>query len=354
MTGKIGAKEIWATVAITLIGRLVFMDPDTFVNKPGQSAWMMPLMALPIGLLLLLLAKKLGVYGGPVTCLERTLGTKAGRAAALCWSVWLALLMALSVGKMAMMTRYYFFPLTPVSQTAALHVLPMCLIACGGAVCVARSARLLWAVPLIAMIVLVLANIPNLQWTNLCPVFGTGPGQTAQIAGLFSATYWTVLGVWFWREETNMQSPTLRASAWALVFSALLLSAVMLCMTAAIGASAYQNTVSPLYTIASNVDLDRFLQRLGPVFYFCWVVATFVSGAVVLQIAGQTMSRALSLPDYRPAVAGLSALTLAVAVLMIQGPFMPLSYYLGITGAFVTPGLLILLWGIIKIRRLKP
>lgn len=32
MTGKIGAKEIWATVAITLIGRLVFMDPDTFVN----------------------------------------------------------------------------------------------------------------------------------------------------------------------------------------------------------------------------------------------------------------------------------------------------------------------------------
>ena len=146
MTGKIGAKEIWATVAITLIGRLVFMDPDTFVNKPGQSAWMMPLMALPIGLLLLLLAKKLGVYGGPVTCLERTLGTKAGRAAALCWSVWLALLMALSVGKMAMMTRYYFFPLTPVSQTAALYVLPMCLIACGGAVCVARSARLLWAV----------------------------------------------------------------------------------------------------------------------------------------------------------------------------------------------------------------
>ena len=85
MTGKIGAKEIWATVAITLIGRLVFMDPDTFVNKPGQSAWMMPLMALPIGLLLLLLAKKLGVYGGPVTCLERKPGARQRCAGVYGW-----------------------------------------------------------------------------------------------------------------------------------------------------------------------------------------------------------------------------------------------------------------------------
>ena len=65
MKGRIGAKEIWASVLVSLIGRLVFLDPVTFVNQPGQSAWMMPLIALPIGLFMLLLAKKLSAYGDP-------------------------------------------------------------------------------------------------------------------------------------------------------------------------------------------------------------------------------------------------------------------------------------------------
>ena len=46
MKGRIGAKEIWASVLVSLIGRLVFLDPVTFVSQPGQSAWMMPLIAL--------------------------------------------------------------------------------------------------------------------------------------------------------------------------------------------------------------------------------------------------------------------------------------------------------------------
>ncbi len=50
------------------------LDPVTFVNQPGQSAWMMPLIALPIGLFMLLLAKKLSAYGGPVACAQRVLG----------------------------------------------------------------------------------------------------------------------------------------------------------------------------------------------------------------------------------------------------------------------------------------
>ena len=108
MKGRIGAKEIWASVLVSLIGRLVFLDPVTFVNQPGQSAWMMPLIALPIGLFMLLLAKKLSAYGGPVACAQRVLGAGLGCAVIVLWAVWLTLLMAISVGKMISVTRYYF------------------------------------------------------------------------------------------------------------------------------------------------------------------------------------------------------------------------------------------------------
>lgn len=354
MKGRIGAKEIWATVVVTLIGRLVFMDPATFVNAPGQSAWMLPLIALPIGLLLLFLVKQLGVYGGPVTCLKRTLGAPAGKAVTLLWSLWLVLLMALSVSKMASMTRYYFFPLTNVTQTVTLYVLPMCLIAFGGAVCVARSARLVWAIPFVAMLILIATNLPNMEWSNLSPIWGTGPGATAMTGVMFSATFWTVLGVWFWSRETHMQGPTIKASAWALVFSSVLLSGMMLCMTASMGTSAYQNTVSPLYTIASNMDLGRFLQRLGPLFFFCWAISTFISGSFVLQIAGQITAQALDLKDHRPIVAGLAALIVCVSALMIHGPLASLAYYLAVTSAAVTPALVIVLYLVAKIRRLRP
>lgn len=148
------------------------LDPVTFVNQPGQSAWMMPLIALPIGLFMLLLAKKLSAYGDPAACAQRVLGTGLGRAVIVLWGVWLTLLMAISVGKMISVTRYYFFPLTDISQTALLYVVPMCLIAFGGAVCIARSARLVWCIPFVALLVLVGANLPNMDWSNVSPVMG--------------------------------------------------------------------------------------------------------------------------------------------------------------------------------------
>ena len=223
MKGRIGAKEIWASVLVSLIGRLVFLDPVTFVSQPGQSAWMMPLIALPIGLFMLLLAKKLSAYGDPAACAQRVLGTGLGRAVIVLWGVWLTLLMAISVGKMISVTRYYFFPLTDISQTALLYVVPMCLIAFGGAVCIARSARLVWCIPFVALLVLVGANLPNMDWSNVSPVMGAGLWPTVRAGLMFSTAFWTVLCVWFWSHETHMQKPTVRASCWALVFSSVLL-----------------------------------------------------------------------------------------------------------------------------------
>ncbi len=354
MKGRIGAKEIWASVLVSLIGRLVFLDPVTFVSQPGQSAWMMPLIALPVGLLMLLLAKKLSVYGGPTACIQRIFGKGLGRAVIVLWGVWLTMLMAISVGKMISVTRYYFFPLTDISQTALLYVAPMCLIAFGGAVCIARSARLVWGIPFIALLVLVGANLPNMDWSNVSPVLGAGLGSTVRAGLMLSTAFWTVLCVWFWSQETQMQRPTVRASLWALVFSSVLLSAIMLCMTASMGTSAYQNTVSPLYTIASNIDLGRFLQRLGPLFFFCWSISTFVSGAFALQIASQGIGQVIGARDQRPIIAGLSALILIVSILMIHGALAMTANYLVAFSAVVTPGLLAILWLVAKIRRLEP
>lgn len=351
MKGRIGAKEIWASVLVSLIGRLVFLDPSTFVNAPGQSAWMMPLIALPIGLFMLWMAKNLSGYGGPVACAQRAFGKGLGGAVILAWSIWLVLLMSISVGKMVAVTRYYFFPLTDITQTATLYVLPMCLIAFGGAVCIARSARLVWVIPFLALIVLVAANLSNLEWSNLSPVWGVGMGKTFQYGILLSTAFWTVLCVWCWSHETHMQKPTIRAGCWALVFSSLLLSAIMLCMTASMGTSAYQNTVSPLYTIASNVDMGRFLQRLGPLFFFCWSISTFVSGAFVLQIAAQCITQTLRVRDHRPIVAGLASLVLLTSILMIHGALTSLANGLVMISAAVTPAFLVVLWIALKIRR---
>ncbi len=88
--------------------------------------------------------------------------------------------MAISVGKMISVTRYYFFPLTNISQTALLYVVPMCLIAFGGAVCIARSARLVWCIPFVALLVLVAANLPNMDWSNVSPVMGAGLWPTVR------------------------------------------------------------------------------------------------------------------------------------------------------------------------------
>lgn len=52
--------------------------PCHVCQSTGQSAWMMPLIALPIGLFMLLLAKKLSAYGGPVACAQRVLGAGLG------------------------------------------------------------------------------------------------------------------------------------------------------------------------------------------------------------------------------------------------------------------------------------
>lgn len=320
MRGHLGARELGALALLLILARLAWIDPTMLVDDPGPNAYLVPLIALPLGLLALFLAvRAVRTTGDPVACYTRLFGRRGGVAATLALGVWMASITTLTIARIVVFTRYYFFSQTEASLIVALYMLAVVCAACAGAFGVGRTARLVVGVPLVALVVLCVMNIPQMDPSRLSPFWGEGAGALARSSVLNAAMYWPALLIWLWLPYTNRQATNVRGLLRALVLGGALTAVTFWCIAQSMGSSTYADAASLLYAIASNIDLGRFLQRLGPLFFFCWSLASLLGNAVMLFTAGDLYRRSAGGTDARPYIAVLAAGIIGLSTLFAHG-----------------------------------
>lgn len=339
MRGHLGARELGAVALLLILGRLAWIEPTMLVDNPGPSAYLVPVLAFPLGMLALWFAvRAVRATGDPVACFTRLFGRKGGVAAVMVLVVWLVGLTTLTLSRIVVVTRYYFFPQTEAGVILALYMVAIIASAFAGAFGVGRTARLLVGVPLAALVLLCLMNVPQMDPSRLSPFWGEGAGALAQSSVLNAAMYWPALLIWLWLPYTNGQSTTLRGLLRGLAIGGVLTAATLWCMVQSMGSSTYADAASLLYAIASNIDLGRFLQRLGPLFFFCWSMASILGNAIMLFTAGDLCRRAAGARDARPYTAAIAAGMLGLGTLFVHGRAQGLAQWMGV---FACAGMLL-------------
>ena len=175
MRGHLGARELGAVALLLIMGRLAWIEPTMLVDNPGPSAYLVPLLAFPLGMLALFFAvRAVRTTGDPVACFTRLFGRRGGVAVTLVMVVWMVGLNTLVLSRVTVVTRYYFFPHTEASVILALYVGAILASACAGVFGVGRTARLIVGVPLTALALLCLMNVTNMDPSRLSPFWGEG------------------------------------------------------------------------------------------------------------------------------------------------------------------------------------
>lgn len=341
MRGHLGARELGAVALLLILGRLAWIEPTMLVDNPGPSAYLVPLLAFPLGMLALWFAvRAVRTTGDPIACFTRLFGRKGGVAATLVLVVWMAGLSTLAVSRVAVVTRYYFFPQTEAGVILALYMVAILASACAGAFGVGRTARLIVGVPVAALALLYLMNVPQMDPSRLSPFWGEGVGALAESSVLNAAMYWSALLIWLWRPYTNGQSTTVRGLWRGLAIGGALTALTLWCVVQSMGSSTYADAASLLYAIASNIDLGRFLQRLGPLFFFCWSMASILGNAAILFTAGDLCRRAARSGDARPYTSAIAAGMIGLGTLFAHGQAAGVAQMMGLfacTGMVLFP-----------------
>ena len=67
MRGHLGARELGAVALLLILGRLAWIEPTMLVDNPGPSAYLVPLLAFPLGMLALWFAvRAVRTTGDPI------------------------------------------------------------------------------------------------------------------------------------------------------------------------------------------------------------------------------------------------------------------------------------------------
>ena len=315
MKTTFGAREISAVVFVAMINRLAWIEPQMLLDEPGQSAWMLPLIALPVGLIAFAcihaLCKR---YGNAHQCCVSILGRGGGAAMLTGVAAWMLCLFAIALARVVNVTHIYFFPLTDVSAVVALYVAGIVLCAFAGAAGTVRTCRMIVWIPVVALVALLLCSAPQMDATRLTPLWGEGPVEVAKSGLAFASICIGIYFYWLWNDHTTADRPVARRIVRALALGSGVLAIALACMSAAMGKAGDGDAVSLLYNMAANISLGRFIQRLGPLFFFCWCLSSVAMGGAYLCGTGDALGQCLGLRDRRPLYAGLGAVVLGLCV----------------------------------------
>ena len=293
-------KQFAAAIFTGLLSPLMRVLPRSSVLLAGKAAWLSvaPAFLALLALMALMNALRRALLPGEgmANLLLRVLGPWFGRLALLLYAAWFlfyAGFLLRSGAERLTATVYQQSAVTPF----IVVMLALCLLAALGTLrATVRTAVLLRAILLMALGVVSVFSLSNLEPGNLFPLtLSDGPGIV-----LGALPILTVGGVAALFSFLNAYvEPAAQPVRWTVPPLALFaLVALLLCFEAVgtFGAALTARLSYPFFTMIRDVSIFHIAQRIEAVVIALWVYADFILCALLLRCAGEALRTLLGLP----------------------------------------------------------
>lgn len=323
--GSFGPAEAVILLAISNIARFFLPYPRSLAEIGGTAAW----LTLPGGLVIALA----GVYVMSVilnkypdkTIIEITeevFGPVLGTVFNLVTFSFFLAVGALFTREFAEAMIITALPETPVSVVTVAFLAMGLAGAYLGIEALARTSRLSYLYVLGGIALLLLAMVPQCDLDNLFPLLGRGPLQIFGNGSLSTAAVTEII-----LAAVLVQAMGGAGKFRSIGFRAMLIAyglgvALMVTLSMTVHYQSLAEFTLPFYTLARQIYLGRFFQRVEAVFVIIWSVAGALKIALTLYGATVSLTRLLKLPDYRPL---LWPLGLVMFIISLLPPDMPAS-----------------------------
>lgn len=296
-------------------GPLVVSLPTILAKLSGQDGWLAALVALPAGVVPLLLWYALEGRLPGKTFTEQSLtvlGPTAGMLLGLLPLVLFASTLPVIVRNFADLVAGTALPRTPLPFVMGLVLLPTVYVVRSGLEVLARLGEILVPTGLIALFVILFASVKDTNLVNLLPVLARGPRPVLQGAGSVAGWYaesFLISYVGCFRGRGRGQTLWAANAGLAVAGAAL---AVATALTTAVFGPLEAIMVAPVFQQARTVDIADFITHVDPVLLVAWTALGFVKMGVWYYCFCLALTQWLRLRDYRP-------LTLPIAAFAVVG-----------------------------------
>jgi spore germination protein KB len=314
---KIGTTEAIALLVTCVSTKIYLTTPAIYVNLGGNAAWMMIIISDLATLAFFRFIVKHAEYFPDKTfpeTAENVAGFLIGGILSLLLWAFFLVETGLSARKFSEMVVLVALPETSIGVIILVFLASSSVVTYLGLSTVAGAAYLSFPFVVIAIfsICVLSYNLWNISW--LFPLFTKGIDQTLLVGILRSSDFIEILPLYVF-VDMFYPKQIKRIGYKSISFSTLVLFLIMLTYSLSFPEGVSQEKYLPLYTMARNIYLGRFIQRIEAIFVLFWVLSGCLWISVGFFACSKLLSDLLKLPDYRPLIPAMGVLLYTTAVL---------------------------------------
>ncbi|RAP76549.1 GerAB/ArcD/ProY family transporter [Paenibacillus montanisoli] len=352
-TERIAGRQFGLLVFFFTVGNSFILLPTYIVPEAKQDAWISSLIAIVIGWLLVLLYNSLGSKFPARTITEYSeiiLGNWFGKLAALVLFICFFLLAAIVLRVLGDFVVIQLMPETPIDSIVILFLVIVVLGARAGIETIGRTAEILFPVFIILFISFFMLSTPSFDFKNMQPIV-TGTGVNSILRGAIQFIHFPFLemvALLMVFPNVNSKKSAKRAFHNGMLLGSFVLLTVTTLSILVLGAEATTEHFYPSFTIAKEINIAGFLQRIEAIMAIMWFISILYKLILLFYGSALSLAQMMKLRDYRPLTYPLGlilyilCLTESSNVMEIKHIMILIGFPFKITFAFLIPLLLLI------------
>jgi spore germination protein KB len=302
--GKISVRQFTILVTLYTIGTAILIIPSVLAAKAKQDAWISGILGLAVGVAMVLFFWKLSErfqYLNLVQILEKCFGKWIGKMLGflffVCYVLLLATFVLRDIGDF--MTTVMMVE-TPIE---AIHIIFLIIVLYGvqlGLEVFTRTMELFLPWILLLFITLFITLLPQIEFTNILPVFESGMKPIFQSSFSFLVFPFLEMLVFLMIiPYVNRPQDTKKAFMLGTVLGGGLLIFISLLSILVLGPTETARTIYPTYDLTKTINIREFFQRVEALMALIWFITVFVKLVVLTYVSCLGLAQVFSLKEYR-------------------------------------------------------
>jgi len=304
-----------------ILGTTMFVLISRLIQQGKQDAWLMPLWAGGVGMLISLLWLVLYRYypGKSIAQISvEALGRAGGTAVSLLFFLFCSLLAGWILRNTSDFLNGTIMPQTPKSVFHIMFLIVACYTVMQGAEAIARLNQIVTPFLFFPFWISLLLAMVNWNWERLMPVFQT---DLKAIIG-----YHAFIGYPFMESfALTMLFPLVRQEPFrpfllGIFSAALSISMTLLMVIGLLGVERASQLTFPVYTVVQEVSIGEVLVNIHSVISMILLILIFIKLLVLVYGASETLRQVFRLQTRWPHFVSLTILLSALALSIYENP----------------------------------
>ncbi|MFJ7826471.1 endospore germination permease [Psychrobacillus sp. NPDC096623] len=318
---KINSYQFLVLVIFFTVGTSILMVPSALAKVAKQDAWIAAILGTVIGLLVVWLFTKIGLWFPNLTFVqmnETLFGKWIGKAFSLLFLFMTLLYSAILLYYSGSFLTTHVMPNTPMAATNILMAIILVMAVRLGLETIARSAEILTGVFFLLFIILVVFLAPQIKFENIEPVFVADIKSIAEssLTIMIVSTVNAVSLLMIFPASINQPKSAKKSFFIGNLIGGLIIIIITFLCIFVLGADLITRQEYPTYSLAKMINIGNFVNRVEALMAALWIICLYYKMVLYFYASVLGLAQILNLKDYRPLTYPLGMIVIVLSLVV--------------------------------------